>query len=485
MKIGILQIVFLLLLSLLIEGCFIDFTPPKILSASPDHQSVVSTDITIDVSFSESMDINSTEVSFQLYSDDGACNGKFDWNTEQTEFTFTPELQLKNGYYYTITLSNDAEDKKGNNLSREFISSFFVGDDLTPPGIESTFPDNLTRNFPLNESITISFTEEMDTMSVERGIRFSPSINGRWEWNSGSSITFHPYENLDFYTDYSISITDDCKDIAGNKLITKTSVFFTAGDEFTRPTITDLRTNPLSAPDADNNFNWAANDSYRTWEGVEKNATLTFTFSEAIDRESFRNAFKLFPDIDKNVIWSSDTTCSVTFVDELKPNETYELRILKSLKDTAGNEMSNDFIIFFKVNGSDSTIPEITSITLRETNSTLIADLLQDEIVEAGIETATDNKYKINLQFNVDMDPVEVHNNITINWVYGEQPELSGAIKYYDWIDSRQLAVTLSSIEGANLYKFTLIGGENGIMSGDGVSLTKDLTYYFIFESND
>ncbi len=482
-KVLLLLITFILASNLL--SCRNDIDPPEIRGVTPTHQAVVGGDTTITVNFSESMNKNSTESSFSISSNSGTVNGKITWDTNMRSFSFTPELPLNNGYYYTITIATGAEDNSGNSITKEYISSFFVGTDLTPPTVISTDPVNMAGAVPLDTDISVQFSESMDRMSVERGVRFSPSIEGYFEWTTDSSVIFHPFSPLDFNTVYTMTITTDCADSAGNALLHKSEIFFTVGDEFEKPLITDLG---HAVPDGLGGFtlgvdNWVTEGNFYQWEGVNKDSELRFTFSEPVNRESFKNGLKFFPDVETTIVWTGADSCSILFQDSLTPLLKYELRVLENLKDISGNEMGLDFIIFFLVNDSPSSPPGINTAEFLEYGGASRGNLTVNEEVKVGPENSSDpntGRYKVRFNFTMEMNKTSVHNNIIINQIYGEH-SANGDIKDYDWIGN-ELTLTISSIMGGNnLYKLTVKGGDRGIMSANGVTITNDIVYYFSF----
>ncbi len=476
--------------------CEHDVDPPQVKNVSPAHQAVVDPDATIDVRFSKSMSINKTEKAFGLSAGEKLVNGNFSWKDGNAGFIFTPELPLSNGLYYTITIGRSAKDDNGNTLKTEYLSSFFVGTDLVAPAVIETNPRNMDGTFPLNSSIVITFSEAMDRMSVEKNISITPSIEGYFDWPSDNIVTFSKFPNsesfLQFNTGYTIAIAAGCKDMAGNLMSKKKEIFFIAGDEFEKPHITSLKSDPLSGFDENSNADWALGMNYQVWENVAKNTILHFIFSEPVNRDSFAGALKMYPDAEKSIIWMSDSSCDVHFEQDLTPETRYELRVLKSLKDqtlgsTAGNEMGADFIIYFITNGSGSVRPAASkiSVSLAKDNdqNELITMLTAGQTIQAGPESSTLNRYRIIMNFAMPMNRTSIHDNIYINYLTGDKPEISGKIRQIEWAGDSRVIILLSSIKGGNLYKLSLKGGSQGIKSSTGVTAIEDIEYYFTFSA--
>jgi len=164
---------------LLLLGCRVDVTPPEVISYNPAHQSSVQENTAVTLSFNKKMDRTKTEKAFSLFSNDATVEGNFSWTNNSKTIEFIPHNTLPNGYYRMV-LSRTAMDTDGVTLKTEHISSFFVGEDRYPPEVTSVTPASLENTHPLDGVITVEFSEPMDQMSVQRGIRLSPGTEGSW-----------------------------------------------------------------------------------------------------------------------------------------------------------------------------------------------------------------------------------------------------------------------------------------------------------------
>ncbi|MDY6930665.1 MAG: Ig-like domain-containing protein [Halobacteriota archaeon] len=95
-----------------------DTTPPTITDNSPTGTDVsIGSDIS--VTFSEAMNITSTEDAFGI---SPSVSGSFGWNGN--EMTFDPTSDLSNEQTYIVTIGTSAEDLAGNNLESEYSWNF-------------------------------------------------------------------------------------------------------------------------------------------------------------------------------------------------------------------------------------------------------------------------------------------------------------------------------------------------------------------------
>ncbi len=125
-----------------------------------------------------------------------------DWNNMYNETSL--ELENLNNGEHKVAIR--AWDRAGNSI--QVKRSFIV--DAEEPKIRSRTP--IGQNIPVDTIITIEFSEEMDTTSVEVTLT---GITGRLRWENNTAI-FIPDQELKFDMKYSIHITG--ADQYGNQL---------------------------------------------------------------------------------------------------------------------------------------------------------------------------------------------------------------------------------------------------------------------------
>jgi len=459
-------------------SCAIDITPPKIVSYSPTHNAVVQSSCPVTICFSKSMDKDKTQRAFiLLYGEfgDSSIKGNFAWSNDDTVMTFTPELPLNNGYYRLI-IEKSACDTHGNTLITQHISNFTIGLDTIPPEIQSLQPADCSENVPLNTLITAVFSEPMDTSSVEKNIRFTPSIDYTCTWNDAHTVlTITPYTPLLFNSWYQMEIAK-CQDISHNTMIQTVTSRFRTGNEYIRPLITGLYTTSIQQ-------NMAQNQNFTVYEGANINDEIIITFNEPIDTSSITRAFVIYPQNSWDAYWeNANQTCIIRFQQSLEANTRYEIRINTNLKDVAQNTLLNDLCVFIVTNGNLSTIPTITQLQCMAQEQRI---LTPSNVNDLGDEFNANNTYEFTVQFSTPMLRNTVPDNIKIQCLYGEQPEISGSINQFRWIDTQTLRLTIAAIEGGNVYKLTFTGGANGIKSINGISMQDDVWYIFYFHPVD
>jgi parallel beta-helix repeat protein len=191
----------------------IDSTYPMITLTAPTNNSLIITGSMIEYDIS---DENLNEVSLSI--DGGAFHTlAFPYNIDTFGWS--------DGEH---TIEIEASDLAGN---RNGIYCGFTLDGK-PPEISDFSPKTNSIDIPLNTSIIITFSESMDTSSVESALKINPSTRYSLEWeNNYSILTIIFTEPLDYDTFYEISIGTQAKDLIGHNLENKIKISFTTQEE--------------------------------------------------------------------------------------------------------------------------------------------------------------------------------------------------------------------------------------------------------------
>ena len=101
-----------------------------------------------------------------------------------------------------------------------------TGTDLTPPTVASVVPQSSSTNVPTNATITVTFSENVDSASVTNtAFALTPGITGTISV-SGAVVTFTPTPALPPSTIVNGTISN-VKDRAGNTMAGPFNFFFT------------------------------------------------------------------------------------------------------------------------------------------------------------------------------------------------------------------------------------------------------------------
>jgi hypothetical protein len=156
-----------------------------------------------------------------------AVGGDEPWDNpvETLEFTLSAGDGEKTIYYQVL-------DEAGRE-SEVYSISFTV--DTSNPFVDSVTPDNGDEKVGLDSSIAVRFSEAMDQASVEAAFKLEftedgalTAVDGTFDWSPDMlTMTYSPSADLNKGTEYTISLTTEATDEAGNGAFPAISYSFT------------------------------------------------------------------------------------------------------------------------------------------------------------------------------------------------------------------------------------------------------------------
>lgn len=217
-------------------GQDLDITPPEITGHSPLADELdVPVNSSITVAFSEPIDAATVTASTFLLSDGvDIIQGTVSANGQTA--TFTPIATMQWDTNYAATITTGVCDLAGNALAADYTWSFTTGaePDTIPPVITAVLPANNAVDVPPDSVVDIYFSEEMDPASITTASVIvslnSTAIAGTVEYQNGQA-TFTPTNPLEYSAGYTITVTTDAQDLAGNALQSPYESVFTTSDE--------------------------------------------------------------------------------------------------------------------------------------------------------------------------------------------------------------------------------------------------------------
>jgi hypothetical protein len=207
--------------------------------------------------------------------------------------------------------------------------------DVTPPEIFLVNPEDGQTNVRVSEPIWFEFTESMDASTINTSTIVvndgTKNIAGELSIDTMIFVTFTPSQPLDHATSYTVTISGEVKDLAGNSLGADYAFSFTTKElDTTPPEIAE--TFPL------NNA-----------VGVSVYEDIEVTFSEEMDFSGI-DENKTFTLTDENGNEVAGERCFVCYPVAFSPSvdlqhsTTYTATIhAAGLKDLDGNEMKSDY----------------------------------------------------------------------------------------------------------------------------------------------
>jgi len=192
----------------------------------PSGASVGTNDVTMEFYFSETMDRFSVESALVI---EGAGTKNFEWFSNDQFLKVTFEKALSPWIIYNWTLKETAKSIDGVPLSKTYSDFFASNLDQILPEVTGVYPvlfsegrwhpTGMAIETYLNkdEGIAVSFNKKMGE-NVLRSIRFDPSLSGRTEFLSETSIVYIFSKNPEPETSYTMTISGDTKDSEGLKI---------------------------------------------------------------------------------------------------------------------------------------------------------------------------------------------------------------------------------------------------------------------------
>lgn len=269
-----------------------DQTPPTVTSTVPANNAtnVTPAGLAVAVTFNEAVSPSSVEATINAPFSLGTptlsnMNRTATWSMPVTDDGGVAAFTTSTNY----TVGVEAADVAGNAMAMPFQFSFTTASppDMTPPAVSNITPNDNATGVPTNSSIVITFSEPMNTTSVQNALRFNGATRmGTFLWGAGNTqVRFTPTVNWAPSTAYTVAFTTPAPtDPANNPLPSFSSAFTTGASTDVIAAVIlsrDPNTNATGVPVLTNCA------LFRT------NTSITLTFSSAVDRVSTQAAFRV------------------------------------------------------------------------------------------------------------------------------------------------------------------------------------------------
>jgi len=184
-------------------------TPPYKPSNPSPENGATNVDINEDLSWSCS-DPDGDSLKYDVYF--GTSPNPAKVKSNYTSTTFDPETMNKGTKYYWKIVAKDGKTSTSGD-----VWHFTTAPLPKPPTITSVSPTSEATNVPVTTKISATFSEAMNTASVEAAFSITPSVAGTFSWVE-NTMTFTPIANLAHSTTYTVTISATATDMAGNGL---------------------------------------------------------------------------------------------------------------------------------------------------------------------------------------------------------------------------------------------------------------------------
>jgi hypothetical protein len=208
-------------------------TPPIVQYTSPEHDSLnVAITTSVRMGFSKGMDTTVTQTAVSV---SPSFSWSPVWSDGDTVLTMSPDVNLMPNTRYTVTVSDNALASDGTGMGSPYAFHFTTGDppDVTAPAVTNNYPPDRQREIdPDIEEITITFSEPMDTTSVEAALSISQATITSKTWRVGDTVLALTVDMVEGQR-YTVTVGTGASDKAGNRITEEFSFYFVtqAADE--------------------------------------------------------------------------------------------------------------------------------------------------------------------------------------------------------------------------------------------------------------
>ncbi|TGK34979.1 Ig-like protein [Leptospira gomenensis] len=451
--------------------------PPKVTGSWPlNEQTITDPRAAISISFSRDMNKTFTESAVSLRSSQASISGSYSWIG--STLYFQPSVALAEPGIYTLTVSkSQAEDAIGKNLTEDFILRFNYNADTIEPTLLGSFPSNGAIGVQTNSRITLRFSKPMNVNLVLTEVTTNPSI----PFNLPATIVspdrttfeFVPVQPLTFGTTYSVTVPNSIKDSIGNALLQTYRIGFTVGDDFVQPALIGIRSTTVT--------DFLLNE-FIPVDNFEKTDQFVVDFSEPIQPSTLLTGITFNPSAPFTITENSGGTNRSFIIQpnsNLAANQTYQIQVTNSIKDTQGNSLVKTYTYNANVNGPRSQFLFVRGIYL----NTALTLRLQDGIIstithDGGVGPTYNYNSAGTKAFHVvfcrgasstscldtDLNLVLMSVQFSVNFDFGPNsgspylllPQIGGAANIYK-------TSIFNLTESPNTYIFTVKGGTDGV----------------------
>ena len=273
----------------------------------------------------------------RTYYTDKAENWGYDAGATITTYSkitaFSYQVVQKDSYVdttYSVKLSTQAKDTAGNHLRFPLEFSFSTIQSSSTQNAILTYPSNGDNAVDLisTNGIQITFPRNMEPVSTEDAINFSPPSEVIFIWPKYNQLTIYTGGVLHADTDYAIAIDASAMDMDGIRL----------GNQFT-----------FSFHTQSVNINSTSPRNGELYVSV--NSPIYLYFNTYMLKSSVQSAFNISPNISGSLDWYNDSKTRMRFspFQNLQYNTKYTVTVGTQAKDIFGSTIKEPYTFSFIV----------------------------------------------------------------------------------------------------------------------------------------
>jgi uncharacterized protein YfaS (alpha-2-macroglobulin family) len=305
-----------------------------------------------------------------------AVEGVGEWlNT--SIYTFTPTKPMSGDTTYTLTVPAGLTATDGAETPDGYTWTFHT----LPPSVIRVQPHTETA-LPVNEPITLTFSEPMDQPSTEASFILTVNdepIEGTFSWNADSTeMTFTPAENLPLQSPVMLElVSGEAHNVSGTGAVQRFSV-----STGTLPYPRIASTYPSNG----------ATDFNMTY-----GPAIRIEFNTPINAQTLEGRIEVEPESTEwlpQVYSFNPQTLYIQLVGE--PETTYTITIKAGVEDTLGNPIPEDYTFSFTTSAARPDLYPIINGTLMLTNANRTDTRFQ--VMASGNVRANFNLYRLSAE---------------------------------------------------------------------------------------
>lgn len=454
-----------------------EFQDPSGIRTYPSEpNSVVSGKIW--VSFPCAPDHAEAEALFSVRDPLGSVSGRFQW--EGNTLYFLPEPELKPGTRYVLSFKGSYRDTRGRAYEEyRTVPFFYQYRSETAPRIQSIIPSP-GEIVSVNTEILITFDQEMDPGSFEKGFSLSPSTPHEVQWTDTNRIVhISPRETWQDRALYTISFGEGIMDLWGMPLTSTPSTTFLVQEDTNLPYVRSIEV--------------ALNDGEVFPPlGSDLNGLLGYTdpiritFSESMDQKRTSQAVRITPSLPGTWTWLADHLLLFLPTTGWEKGVYYTLEVGATAEDRSGNRI----LPFTPLTFTPRIEPLTVEILLVNDGVLMEGESCspsQSRTLSLSPPTWSDYNLRFTFQggsFPTDREKLSVQRGIQLSCIF--PPSSPSPIPQgYSWVGDTQLSISYTGFSPSTpqeeyYYLLTLKGGEGGIRTSTGNGLSKDLVQLFV-----
>ena len=509
-SIKVLFVALLFMAFVFVFGCSLEgFRDFEVKSVNLSEDSVIGTDrSSIEVVFNKAINKKAAYDLIRV-EEEGGSQVSIDLDIDKNRVIITPDENWLSHKRYWLIIDKDIEDIYGKKMEKSFYLAFRSTEDPMPISALIVEPD--IQNGTVDEDIsqlTIAFSGPVDASSVNRSFSISPEVKGSFNWVSDKSFTYIFEKPLPKNSLYTVSISDKGLDQEGNP-IKGFNRSFEYCPNTPYPAVDTILIDGVIAFDRNNQNSYLIQDDcyYTHINGVEKDSVVRINFTSDIDKESVLNGLEISPSVDWSTDWIDDRTVDVSFDENLKLDEDYELKLGREIKGKDGLPFLYKYLVTAQIDGQFSGYLDFYAADF--TNLTIDAELSTggSPVANTGILVGEDSDgYYIKVNYNDTPAPEEIdvvliftlrflsssyspvirkntlQDSVNFSFIMGTNPDTSsrtGNIDGFDWTGDNECHLSIGELATDNVYHLQIAGGPGAVEDEYSNYLRDDIDYYF------